>query len=146
MLKLFLKHFISYSTQVILTVSDCCNVFFLFGSLFLILFLLCEVMLSRYISIEIPQIFQPLKDGVLCFVVVQLPSHVQVFLLPTGLQPTWLLCSWDSLGKNIEGGCHFLLQWIFLTQGFNSCVLHRQGDSSPPSQQGSPLFLYMMVK
>ena len=25
-------------------------------------------------------------------------------------QPTWLLCPWDSPGKNTEVGCHFLLQ------------------------------------
>ena len=25
-------------------------------------------------------------------------------------QPTKLLCPWDSLGKNIGVGCHFLLQ------------------------------------
>ena len=31
-------------------------------------------------------------------------------------QPTRLLCPWDSLGKNIGVGCHFLLQstgWMF---------------------------------
>ena len=27
-----------------------------------------------------------------------------------GLQPASLLCPWDSLGKNIAVGCHFLLQ------------------------------------
>ena len=30
-----------------------------------------------------------------------------------------LLCPWDSPGKNTGGGCHFLLQGIFLTQGSN---------------------------
>ena len=29
---------------------------------------------------------------------------------PHGLQPTRLLCPWDSLGKNTGVGCHFLLQ------------------------------------
>ena len=32
-----------------------------------------------------------------------------------GLQPTRLLCPWDSPGKNIGAGCHALLQGIFLT-------------------------------
>ena len=41
-----------------------------------------------------------------------------------GLQPTRLLCPWDSPGKNIGVGCHALLQGIFLTQGLNPCVLH----------------------
>ena len=32
---------------------------------------------------------------------------------PHGLQPTMLLCPWDSPGKNTGVGCHFLLQGIF---------------------------------
>ena len=43
-------------------------------------------------------------------------------LWPCGLQPTRLLYSWDSLGKNTGVGCHFLLQRIFLTQGSNMCL------------------------
>ena len=43
---------------------------------------------------------------------------------PHGLQPTRLLCPWDSPGKNTEAGCHFLLQGIFLTQGSKWCLLH----------------------
>ena len=34
------------------------------------------------------------------------------------LQPTRLLCPWNFPGKNVGVGCHFLLQRIFLTQGF----------------------------
>ena len=46
------------------------------------------------------------------------------FLQPHGLQPTSLLCPWDSPDKNTEVGSHFLLQGIFPTQGSNqvSCV------------------------
>ena len=43
-------------------------------------------------------------------------------------------CSWNFPGKNTVVGCYFLLQWIFLTQGFNpylSCLLHWQADSLP---------------
>ena len=32
------------------------------------------------------------------------------------LQPSRLLCPWDSLGKNTGVGCHFLLQEIFPTR------------------------------
>ena len=39
------------------------------------------------------------------------------------LQPTRLLCPWDSTGKNSGVGCHFLLQGIFPTQGLNLCLL-----------------------
>ena len=31
---------------------------------------------------------------------------------------------WDSPGKNIGAGCCFLLQGIFLTQGWNLSLLH----------------------
>ena len=36
-----------------------------------------------------------------------------------GLQPTSLLCAWDSPDKNTGVNYHFLLQGIFLTQGSN---------------------------
>ena len=40
-------------------------------------------------------------------------------LRPCGLEPTRLLCPWNSPGKNTEVGCHFLLQGVFRTQGSN---------------------------
>ena len=43
---------------------------------------------------------------------------------PHGLEPTRLLCPWDSLGKNTQVGCHPLLQGIFPTQGLNLHLLH----------------------
>ena len=45
---------------------------------------------------------------------------------PRGLQVLRRLCPWDSPGKNTGGGCHFLLQGIFLTQEVNPCILHWQ--------------------
>ena len=45
-------------------------------------------------------------------------------LWPHGLQPTRLLCPWDSPGKNTGVGCHFLLKGIFPTQGMNPHLLH----------------------
>ena len=51
-----------------------------------------------------------------------------------GLQPTMLLCPWDSPGKNTKVGCHFLLQGIFLTQGSNLhflCLLNWQVGTLP---------------
>ena len=38
-------------------------------------------------------------------------------LQPNGLQPTRLLCPWDSPGKKSGVGSHSFLQGIFLTQG-----------------------------
>ena len=40
-----------------------------------------------------------------------------------GLQPTRLLCPWDSPGNNTEVSCCALLQGIFLTQGSNPHLL-----------------------
>ena len=56
-------------------------------------------------------------------VVVELLSCVQL-LWPHGLKPARLLCPWDSPGKNIGVGCHFLLQEIFPTQESNLGLLH----------------------
>ena len=47
-------------------------------------------------------------------------------LSPTGLSPARPLCPWDSPGKNTGVDCHFLLQGIFLTQGWNLDLLHRR--------------------
>ena len=57
------------------------------------------------------------------------------------MQPTRLLCPWDSPGKNIRVGCHFLLQGIFLTQGSNPsllCLLHWCSSSLPLAPPGKP--------
>ena len=48
-------------------------------------------------------------------------------LQPHGLQPTGLLCPWDSPGKTTGVGCHSLLQGIFLMRGWTqaSCTAGR---------------------
>ena len=64
-----------------------------------------------------------------------------------GLQPTKLLCPWDSPGKNTGGGCHFFLQ-ISLTLGLKPYLLHWQVESLPLSQLGSPglnIYLHVML-
>ena len=60
------------------------------------------------------------KVGCVC---AQLLSGDQLLVAPR-MQPAELLCLWDSRGKNIGVGCHFLLQVIFLMQGSNLCLLH----------------------
>ena len=45
-------------------------------------------------------------------------------LQPHGLNPTSLLCLWNSSGKNTGMDCHFLLQGIFPTQGSSLGLLH----------------------
>ena len=51
-------------------------------------------------------------------------SVVSDSLRPRGLEPTRLLCPWDSPGKNTGVGYHFLLQGIFPTQGSNPGLPH----------------------
>jgi len=50
---------------------------------------------------------------------------------------TRLLCPWDFLGKGTGVGCHFLLQGIFLTQGWNPGLLHCGQTLYALSHQGS---------
>ena len=62
-----------------------------------------------------------LRHGVVCPVNVtsfnfqnnpcccQVASVMSDSVRPHGLQPTRLLCPWDSPGKNTGVGCHFLL-------------------------------------
>ena len=62
--------------------------------------------------------------GMLCCLVVE--SYVTL-LWPCRLQPTRLLCPWDSPSKNNGGGCYFLLQGIFQTQGSKLSLLFPGG-------------------
>ena len=60
---------------------------------------------------------------ILCVWHVSACSVVSNCLWPHGLWPTRFLHPLNFPGKNTGGGCHFLLQRIFLTQGSNSCLL-----------------------
>ena len=53
------------------------------------------------------------------------------FKTPWTVSHPRLFCPWNFPGKNTGVGCHFLLQWIFPTQGLNSNLLHWQADSLP---------------
>ena len=53
---------------------------------------------------------------------------------------------WDSPGKSIGVGCHFLLQRIFQIQGSDLSFLHCQEDSLPLSPQGSPVLQEVTTK
>ena len=69
-------------------------------------------------------------------------SAVSDSLGPHGLQLARLLCPWNFPGKNTGGGCNFLLQGIFTTQGSNPCLLHLlrwQADSLPLHHLGNPV-------
>jgi len=51
-------------------------------------------------------------------------SVVSDSLQPHGLYPTRLLCPWDFPGNSTGVDCHFLLQQIFPTQGWNPGLPH----------------------
>ena len=54
-----------------------------------------------------------------------LDSVMSVSLQPHGLQPTRLLCPWNSLGKKTGVGSHSLLQGTFPVQGLNLGLIAR---------------------
>ena len=66
------------------------------------------------------------------------PSVVSHSFGSHALQPTRLLCPWDSPGKNTGVGCHSLLQGIFPTQESNLGLLHCRQIPYHLSHQGRP--------
>ena len=73
-----------------------------------------------------------------CVCVCESCSVVSDSLQSHGLQPTVLLCSWNSPGKNTEVSSHFSLQGIFPTQGSKLSLLHCRQILYHLSHQGSP--------
>ena len=67
----------------------------------------------------------------------ELLLHVQLFVTPWTVPP-WLLCPWDSSGKNTGKYSHSLLQQIFPTQGSNPGLLHYRQIIYCQSHQGRP--------
>ena len=68
-------------------------------------------------------------------------SAVSDSVLPHGLQPTRLLCPWDSPRKKTRVSCHALLQGIFPNQGWNPGLPHCRQILYHLSHQGSPRIL-----
>ena len=60
---------------------------------------------------------------------------------PMDCKPTRLLCPCDFPGKSTRVGCHFLLQGIFPTKGWNPGLLHYRQTLYYLSHQGSPRIL-----
>ena len=74
-----------------------------------------------------------LSDYCCCLVTMSCPT---LFATPCPLPK--VPRPWDFPDTNTGGGCHFLLQGIFLTRGGNPRLLHLQVNSLPLSHQGSP--------
>ena len=74
----------------------------------------------------------------------QVASVVSDSVQPHGLQPTRLLCPWDSPGKNTGVGCHFLLQCVKVeseSEVTQSCLTLRDPmDCSPPGSSVHRIF------
>ena len=75
----------------------------------------------------------------LCFQSCVCTQSCRALWRPHGLQPARLLCPWSFPGKNTGVCCHFLLQGLFLTQGWNPHPLLWQVDALPLSHLGSPV-------
>ena len=63
-----------------------------------------------------------------------------------GLQPTRLLCPWDSPSKNPGVGCHALLQGIILTQGLNLCLLYCRQILYCWATREAPSYRYIFLR
>ena len=70
-----------------------------------------------------------------CRHVCACPQSLPTLCDPKGLCDASLPCPWDFPGKNTGVGCCFLLQGIFLTQGWNPSLLHWQAESLPLSHE-----------
>ena len=75
------------------------------------------------------------KKKRVCVTVCQSFSHVGLFVTLC-LQPTRLLCPWNSPGKYMGVGRHSLLQGIFPTQGLSLDLLHGRQILYHLSNQG----------
>ena len=67
---------------------------------------------------------------------------------PRGLEPTKLLCTWDSSGKNTGSELPCPPTGIFPTQGLNPCLLHFlhwQSGSLPLAPPGKPTGLPYLI-
>ena len=71
---------------------------------------------------------------VLCLVAQSCPTLFN----PMGCSPPGSSVHGDSPGKNTRGGCHALLQGIFLTQGSNPGLSHCRRILYHLSYQGNP--------
>ena len=80
-----------------------------------------------------------------CFVCVFSHSVMSDSLRPHGLYPARLLHLWDSPDKNAGVGGHFLLQGIFSTHRWNTCLLPWQVDSWPTKLTEKPLSLSLIM-
>ena len=66
-------------------------------------------------------------------------------LRPQGLEPTRILCPWNSPGKNTGAGCHSLLKGLFPTQGLSLGPLPCRQILYRLSRQGSVSIVALQI-
>ena len=91
-----------------------------------------------FMAIPLTPLFLPHIPQTACiYLILLLVSLSCLTVCEPGLQPSRLLCPWDSPGKTTGMGCHFPLQGILLTQGLNPGLLHCRQILFSQSHQGS---------
>ena len=105
-----------------------------------------SVSFLKYVHLCNPHLAQAPQKARLCRLPISDPQQERKEMLvdqscPTlcdPMDPTRLLCPWDSPGKNTGVGCHSLLQGIFQTQGSNPSLPHCRQILYHLSHQGRP--------
>ena len=129
-----------------------------FGSLVILLSLLISHFLTPYCvqasSFDVPLLFHN-------YTTEKIPKSFQKFnlfscavlsylvssdsLWPRGLEPTRLLCPWDSPGKKTGVDCYAFLQGIFLTQGLKLDLPYCRLILYHLSHQRSPSYFWLEI-
>ena len=94
-----------------------------------------KVAITYFLAVVVVVLILPISMICCCLV----PKSCLTLLPPHRLQPTRLLCPWNSLGKNTGVGSHSILQGIFLTQGQNLGLLHCRQISLLSEPPGKPI-------
>ena len=86
--------------------------------------ILCGHLGGNFVQVKVFLSGRPWAQRRVC---AQLFSLVHLFATPGVVDHQVVdLCPWGFSGNNMEVGCHFLLQRIFLTQGLNQHLLRWQ--------------------
>ena len=99
-----------------------------------LLFCFCVCFLFIFITIAMASLI----NKVCVCVCVLIAQSCPTLCKGMDYSPPRFLCPWDFSGKGTRVGCHFLLQGIFPTQGWNLDLLHCRQILYCLSHQGSP--------
>ena len=97
-----------------------------------------KALISQGPPLEIEETGHPFEKVALAFRREAFVAQLCSTLVTPWPLTRWLLCPWDSPGKNTGVSCHFLLQGNLLTQGSNAGPLCWQVGSLPSEPPGKP--------